>query len=122
MHPHYSAECSEGAQLQAAAGRSGIEQLPCFRQPVCPPTGCVAQPDRPEAAARAPGAEAAVLDYNWTRFARVVDVAGAYGSFLARLLRRNQRAAGVLFDQPLARARAARPAPDVRPWSVGHAA
>jgi len=46
-----------------------------------------------------------VLDYNWTRFTRVVDIAGAYGSFLARLLRRNQRAAGVLFDQPQARRR-----------------
>ncbi len=45
-----------------------------------------------------------MLDYNWTRFSRVVDIAGAYGSFLARLLRRNQRAAGVLFDQPQARA------------------
>jgi hypothetical protein len=44
-----------------------------------------------------------VLDYNWTRFARVVDVAGAYGSFLARLLRRSRRATGVLFDQPQAR-------------------
>jgi len=52
-----------------------------------------------------PGTEAAVLDYNWTRFSRVVDIAGAYGSFLARLLRRNQRAAGVLFDQPQARRR-----------------
>ncbi len=61
-------------------------------------------PARPEAAALAPGAEAAVLDYNWTRFARVVDVAGAYGSFLARLLRRSRRATGVLFDQPQARA------------------
>ena len=48
------------------------------------------------------GTEAAVLDYNWTRFSRVVDIAGAYGSFLARLLRRNQGAAGVLFDQPQA--------------------
>ena len=44
-----------------------------------------------------------MLDYNWTRYSRIVDIAGAYGSFLARLLRRNTGAAGVLFDQPLAR-------------------
>ena len=41
-----------------------------------------------------------VLDYNWQRYQRVVDIGGAYGSFLARILRRNTKAAGVLFDQP----------------------
>lgn len=48
------------------------------------------------------GAEAVVLDYNWRRYQRVVDIGGAYGSFLARVLRRNTKAAGVLFDQPQA--------------------
>ena len=47
-----------------------------------------------------PGAEAVVLDYNWQRYQRVVDIGGAYGSFLARILRRNTKASGVLFDQP----------------------
>ena len=41
-----------------------------------------------------------MLDYNWRRYQRVVDIGGAYGSFLARVLRRNTKAAGVLFDQP----------------------
>ena len=41
-----------------------------------------------------------MLDYNWWRYQRVVDIGGAYGSFLARVLRHNTRAAGVLFDQP----------------------
>ena len=47
-----------------------------------------------------PGAEAVVLDYNWRRYQRVVDIGGAYGSFLARFLRHNTKATGVLFDQP----------------------
>ena len=41
-----------------------------------------------------------VLDYNWRRYSRVVDIGGAYGSFMARILRHNTKAAGVLFDQP----------------------
>ena len=49
------------------------------------------------------GAEAVALDYNWNRYTRIVDVGGAYGSFLARLLRRNRRARGVVFDQLQAR-------------------
>lgn len=46
------------------------------------------------------GAEAVALDYNWSRYTRIVDVGGAYGSFLARVLKRNRRARGVVFDQP----------------------
>jgi hypothetical protein len=46
-----------------------------------------------------------IADFDWSRFARFVDIAGAYGSFLARLLRHAPRAEGVLFDQPQARAR-----------------
>lgn len=53
------------------------------------------------------GAEAVALDYNWSRYTRIVDVGGAYGSFLARLLRRNRRARGVVFDQS-----------QERPWRV----
>ena len=41
-----------------------------------------------------------MFDYNWKKYKRVVDIAGAYGSFLARILRHNTKAAGVLFDQP----------------------
>ena len=41
-----------------------------------------------------------MLDYNWRRHRRVVDIGGAYGSFLARILRQHTKAAGVLFDQP----------------------
>ena len=44
-----------------------------------------------------------MLDYNWRRYQRVVDIGGAYGSFLARILRHNAKAAGVLFDQPQVR-------------------
>lgn len=43
------------------------------------------------------------MDYNWNRYTRIVDIGGAYGSFLARLLRRNRRARGVVFDQPQVR-------------------
>ncbi len=39
-------------------------------------------------------------DYDWKRHARIVDIGGAYGSFLAQLLTLNQRPRGVLFDQP----------------------
>eukprot|EP00884_Botryococcus_braunii_P016481 jgi/Botrbrau1/3516/Bobra.341_2s0043.1 len=38
-------------------------------------------------------------DYPWRRYSRYVDIAGAYGSFLADLLRMNPGARGVLFDQ-----------------------
>ncbi len=45
-----------------------------------------------------------VADFDWSRFSRFVDIAGAYGSFLARLMQHAPRAEGVLFDQPQARA------------------
>ena len=52
------------------------------------------------ALAPAPGIKAVIADYDWTRYKRFVDIAGAYGSFLARLMRHVPRAEGVLFDQP----------------------
>ena len=39
-------------------------------------------------------------DYPWTRYRCYVDVAGAYGSFMADLLAMNPQSIGVLFDQP----------------------
>ena len=47
----------------------------------------------------------AVTDFPWSRYRRLIDMGGAYGSFLAALLRRCPRSEGVLFDQPQARAR-----------------
>ncbi|KAK9822171.1 hypothetical protein WJX81_004798 [Elliptochloris bilobata] len=44
--------------------------------------------------------EGVVLDYPWNRYGRFVEIAGMYGSFLARLLRRVKKAEGVLVDQP----------------------
>ena len=49
----------------------------------------------------------AVTDFPWSRYRRLIDMGGAYGSFLAALLRRCPRSEGVLFDQPQARARRA---------------
>ncbi len=46
------------------------------------------------------GTIAMATDYDWNRHARIVDIGGAYGSFLAQLLTRNQKPRGVLFDQP----------------------
>ena len=45
----------------------------------------------------------AVTDFPWSRYRRLIDMGGAYGSFLAALLRRCPRSEGVLFDQPQAR-------------------
>ena len=66
--------------------------------------------DQIHSQAGAPGGaaiDALVSDYPWSRYSRFVDIAGAYGSFLARLMRHVQAAEGVLFDQPQARAQAA---------------
>lgn len=41
-----------------------------------------------------------LADYNWKKYGRYVDVAGAYGSFLADLMAQNPRARGTLFDRP----------------------
>ncbi|BDA50119.1 Acetylserotonin O-methyltransferase [Coccomyxa sp. Obi] len=46
------------------------------------------------------GTNAMATDYDWNRHARIVDIGGAYGSFLAHLLTLNQQPRGVLFDQP----------------------
>jgi hypothetical protein len=40
-----------------------------------------------------------LLDYPWGQYERFVDIAGAYGSFMASLLQRHPAAQGVLFDQ-----------------------
>ncbi|CAK0759627.1 hypothetical protein CVIRNUC_002712 [Coccomyxa viridis] len=39
-------------------------------------------------------------DYPWTRYQCYVDIAGAYGSFMADLLAMNPQSIGILFDQP----------------------
>lgn len=41
-----------------------------------------------------------VTDYDWSRFERVLDIGGAYGSMLEGILRVNTSAQGVLFDLP----------------------
>ena len=47
--------------------------------------------------------DAVIAEYPWSRYKRFVDIAGAYGSFLARLLKHVKAAEGVIFDQPQAR-------------------
>ncbi len=42
-------------------------------------------------------------DYGWNGHSRIVDIGGAYGSFMAHLLSVNHKPQGVLFDQPQAR-------------------
>ena len=41
----------------------------------------------------------AVVDYNWNRHGRIIDVGGAYGSFLASILAKHAKPQGMLFDQ-----------------------
>ena len=41
----------------------------------------------------------AVVDYNWNRHGRIIDIGGAYGSFLASILARHAKPQGMLFDQ-----------------------
>ena len=45
------------------------------------------------------GLHVAVVDYNWNRHGRVIDIGGAYGSFLASILAKHAKPRGVLFDQ-----------------------
>ena len=45
------------------------------------------------------GGNTILQDYPWGRYARYVDIAGAYGSFIAELLKANPKSTGVLFDQ-----------------------
>jgi hypothetical protein len=49
------------------------------------------------------GATSVLVDYPWNEYTRFIDIAGAYGSFLASLLQRYPGARGVLFDQEQAR-------------------
>lgn len=46
------------------------------------------------------GSNAMATDYRWNSHSRIVDIGGAYGSFMAHLLSINQKPRGVLFDQP----------------------
>jgi hypothetical protein len=46
------------------------------------------------------GGTAVAINYPWSRFDCVVDVAGGVGGFLADILRSNAKLQGVLFDQP----------------------
>ena len=39
-------------------------------------------------------------DYEWNSHLRIVDIGGAYGSFLSQLLSVNKQPIAVLFDQP----------------------
>jgi hypothetical protein len=49
--------------------------------------------------ARVAGSRAITVDHNWNSFSRIIDVGGAYGSFLEALLLANEKPSGVLFDQ-----------------------
>ena len=78
----------------------------------------------PALLAQRAGMHSAVTDFPWSRYRRLIDMGGAYGSFLAALLRRCPRSEGVLFDQPQARPRppprnlaACTPAPCSWPWA-----
>lgn len=51
---------------------------------------------------RGAGLHCAVTDFGWHKYTRLVDMGGAYGSFLAALLKQCPGARGVLFDQPQA--------------------
>ncbi|MEC7242024.1 MAG: methyltransferase [Myxococcota bacterium] len=44
--------------------------------------------------------EAVLRDFSWSRFKRIVDVGGGYGSFLNLALERNAQAQGLVFDLP----------------------
>ncbi|EIE23146.1 hypothetical protein COCSUDRAFT_66185 [Coccomyxa subellipsoidea C-169] len=46
------------------------------------------------------GTNAMATDYKWNAHSRIVDIGGAYGSFMAHLLTVNRKPRGVLFDQP----------------------
>ena len=56
--------------------------------------------DRAMFSATALGSEAVLDAYDFSRFHRVVDVAGGTGAFLGALLARHRATTGVLFDQP----------------------
>ncbi len=49
------------------------------------------------------GGNSILQDYPWGKYERHVDIAGAYGSFVADLLTANPKSTGVLFDQPQVR-------------------
>lgn len=45
------------------------------------------------------GLHVAVVDYKWNQHGRIVDIGGAYGSFLASILAKHAAPQGLLFDQ-----------------------
>lgn len=47
----------------------------------------------------AAGSVPITTDHDWNSFARIIDVGGAYGSFLENLLAANKKPRGLLFDQ-----------------------
>lgn len=49
------------------------------------------------------GTHAMASDYGWNQHMRIVDIGGAYGSFIGHLLTVHKKPRGVLFDQPQAR-------------------
>ena len=49
---------------------------------------------------RTAGGNSILQDYPWGKYERHIDIAGAYGSFIAELLKANPKSTGVLFDQP----------------------
>lgn len=73
-------------------------QLPALR-PYCRCQHCIS-----DGAYCGAAIDAVIAEYPWSRYSRFVDIAGAYGSFLARLLNHVKAAEGVIFDQPQARA------------------
>lgn len=46
------------------------------------------------------GIHAVLTDFDWSRYSRVVDVGGAYGTFLAAVMQQNSGVAGVVCDLP----------------------
>lgn len=48
----------------------------------------------------AAGGNTILKDYPWGKYERHIDIAGAYGSFLADILKANSKSKGILFDQP----------------------
>jgi len=41
-----------------------------------------------------------LADYKWNAYRRVIDIGGALGSVLGKVLQNNRGCEGVLFDQP----------------------
>ena len=46
------------------------------------------------------GVEAVLTDFNWSRYSRVIDVGGAYGTLVAAIMQQNSAVSGVVCDLP----------------------